>query len=333
MAEPLSPQARRSMAKRSRNIEKLDLQFAYVTSYSPLVLTILAFALIPYGFAVTWIEITLFLVMYVLVMIGLEVGYHRYFSHHPFVASRPVKIGLAILGSMGFQGPVIWWAATHRRHHRFSDAEGDPHSPQPIGPGWRGRLRGLLVGHSGWTHDKARARPDGWWTYAKDLYADPDVFKIHYFYFYFMLLGLVLPAAVGGLLHGSLKGALMGLLWGGFVRVFFGDHAIRTVNSLSHLVGTRAFETADNSRNNFLLAVPTLGQAWHHNHHAFPGVATTKVEWWQLDLGYWVIRGLELVGLVSKVRLPTPSAIAAKRVGVAREPTHEPFEGGRDEHT
>lgn len=315
MVDPsFSPKAKRSIEKRSRSIETLDAQFAYVTSYSPLVLTIVAFALIPFGFGITWIEVMLFTVMYVLVMIGLEVGFHRYFSHRPFAASRPVKIGLAILGSMGFQGPVIWWAATHRRHHRFADTDGDPHSPQPKGPGVRGRVRGLFEGHSGWTHDKERARPDGWGVYAKDLYADPDIFKIHYFYFYFMLAGLVIPAVVGGMLHGTWKGALMGLLWGGFVRVFFGDHSIRAVNSFSHVWGTRAFETGDNSRNNFLLAIPTFGQAWHHNHHAFPAVATTQIEWWQVDLGYWVIRGLEMVGLVSKLRMPTAQAIAAKRV-------------------
>lgn len=325
-AAPLSEEANASIGRRSGSIERLDAQFAYVTSLSPLVMTILAFALLPFGFMVTWVEVMLFLVMYVLVMIGLEVGYHRYFSHHPFVASRPVKIGLAVLGSMGFQGPVIWWAATHRRHHRFSDHDGDPHSPRRVGPGWRGALRGLYEGHMGWLFDKNRARPDNWWIYAKDLYADPDIFKIHYHYFYWMLFGLVFPAVVGGLIHGTLKGAFMGLLWGGFVRVFFGDHFIRTVNSVSHVVGSRAFETKDNSRNNFWLAVPTLGQAWHHNHHAFPAIATTKIEWYQVDLGYWVIRSLELVKLVSRVRLPTAQSIASKRIGAgtAAAPSGEP---------
>lgn len=312
--ETLSSKVRASMAKRSRSIETLDAQFAYVTSYSPLAMTILALVLIPFGFPITWVEVGLFSVMYVLGMIGLEVGFHRYFSHRPFVASRPVKIGLAVLGSMGFQGPVIWWAATHRRHHRFSDEEGDPHSPNLWGTGLRGRLRGLFEGHSGWTHDKGRARPDGWGAYAKDLYADPDIFKIHYFYFYIMLAGLVVPAIIGGLLHGSWAGALSGLLWGGFVRVFVGDHSIRLVNSVGHVWGKQPFVTGDGSRNLFWLTFLSFGQSWHNNHHAFPAAATTGIDRWQLDPGYWVIRGLEIMGLVSKVRRPSRAAIEAKRV-------------------
>lgn len=160
-----------------------------------------------------------------------------------------------------------------------------------------------------------------WGSYAKDLYADPDLFKIHYFYFYWMLIGLLVPAVVGGLVHWSWRGALLGLLWGGFVRVFLGDHCVRALNSLSHVIGTRAFTTDDRSRNNFWLALPTLGQGWHHNHHAFPASATTSVEWWQPDPGYWIIRGLQAVGLVSKVHMRTPQAIAAKRLEARRKMT------------
>ena len=311
----LSAAATKSIEARSRGIEQLDSRFAYFTSYAPLAMSVLAVALVPLGLVPGVIEAVLFGVMYVLVMIGLEVGFHRCFAHRAFVPARPVKIALAILGSMAFQGPVIWWAATHRRHHRHSDTEGDPHSPLPTGPGLRGVLRGLYEGHTGWTFDKARARPDGWQTHAKELYADPDVFKIHYVYFHFMVLGLVLPAIAGALLHQSLEGALLGLLWGGFVRVFIGDHSIRALNSVSHVVGTRGFQTGDESRNNFWLALPTMGQGWHHNHHAFPSSATTSVAWWQLDPGYWVIRGLQAVGLVTRVKMRSRRAIEAKRIG------------------
>lgn len=314
-APGLSEHAKRSIAERAGGIERLDSRFAYVTSYAPLVMTIVAFGLIPFGYGITRIEIGLFAVSYFLVMVGVEVGYHRCFAHHSFRPRRPIKILLAILGSMSFQGPVIWWVATHRRHHRFTDKPGDPHSPQRRGEGWKGVFRGLYEGHTGWTFDKERARPDGWGSYAKDLYADPDLFKIHYVYFYWMLLGLVIPAVLGGVLHWSLQGAFMGLLWGGFVRVFFVDHLVRAQNSLSHVIGTRAFETGDGSRNNAWLALQTLGEGWHHNHHAFPAAASNTIEWWQQDPGYWVIRTMQLCGLVTNVRMRNPNSVDAKRIG------------------
>lgn len=244
--------------------------------------TSLVFAGLPFG----WPEITASLTIHLLSLIGVEVGFHRLFTHRSFEAPRVVRVTLAILGSMAFQGPVIWWAATHRRHHRFSDTKDDPHSPHLHGGGAKGFFKGLFHAHLGWLFVPSSTRSPGRDRYAKDLYKDPAIFWVLSRYYYCLFMGFALSACYVGIVRMSLEGVLLGFLWCGLVHIFIMKHHFYwCINSITHTFGTRPFNTEDCSTNNIWLAIPTLGQSWHNNHHAFPRSAMMGFQWWQLDLG------------------------------------------------
>jgi stearoyl-CoA desaturase (Delta-9 desaturase) len=251
-------------------------------------------------------------VFYVLNILGMELAYHRYFAHRAFQAPRFVELGLAVLGSLAYVGPIIWWVAIHRLHHKNADHAGDPHSPWS--PEHPGAPRRLLHAHVGWLFDARCTRPKHWGKFALDLYQDPVLFKIHMMYDYWLVLGLALPAVIGAIVHGSVTGALLGLLWGGTVRVFLATNAIWSVNSVGHsLGGRRPYATRDRSRNSFWLAIVTLGAGWHNNHHAFPSYAVTTLRWWQVDVTGLIVRMLRVVRLVTEVQLPRTATVAAMR--------------------
>jgi len=251
-------------------------------------------------------------VFYVLNILGMELAYHRYFAHRSFKAPRAVELGLAVLGSLAYVGPIIWWVAIHRLHHKNADHDGDPHSPWA--PEHPSAFKRLLHAHVGWLFDARCTRPKQWGKFASDLYQDPVLFKMHMMYDYWLVLGLALPAAIGAIVHGSAAGALLGFLWGGTVRVFLATNAIWGVNSVGHaLGGRRPYPTRDHSRNSFWQAIVTLGAGWHNNHHAFPSYAVTTLRWWQVDLTGLVIRGLRVVRLVSEVQMPRPATVEAMR--------------------
>ena len=231
-------------------------------------------------------------ITYTLTGLGITVGYHRLFTHRSFKTTRLVRVLLAVLGSMAVEGPVLEWVATHRKHHRFSDHPGDPHSPHvDHASGWRGTLRGLWHAHVGWMlRGKDMANPA---RYAKDLLADRDLRVISRTFPLWVLVGLAVPFGLGVLLSGSLVGGLTGLLWGGAVRIFLLHHATFSINSLCHSFGRRPFATRDESRNLAWLAPLAFGEAWHNNHHAFPTSARHGLGRWQLDPGAWLIAALE----------------------------------------
>ena len=223
---------------------------------------------------------------------GITVGYHRLFTHRSFKTTRAVRALLAVLGSMAVEGPVIEWVATHRKHHRFSDQPGDPHSPHvDHAPGWRGALRGLATPTSAGCC-AARTWPTRR-RYAKDLLADRDLRFISRTFPLWVAVGLALPFGLGVALTGSLVGGLTGLLWGGAVRIFLLHHATFSINSLCHFFGRRPFSTGDQSRNLAWLAPLAFGEAWHNNHHAFPTSARHGLGRWQIDPGAWLIAALE----------------------------------------
>ncbi|OGB22698.1 MAG: fatty acid desaturase [Burkholderiales bacterium RIFCSPLOWO2_02_FULL_57_36] len=264
-------------------------------------------------------ELVLLVVFYALNIMGMEIALHRYFAHRSFKAANSVKIALAILGSLAYMGPLMWWVGIHRLHHANSDKPGDPHTPQLGGPGFRGKIRGLLHGHVGWLFDPASARPKGWSQCSVDMYRDPTLLRIHHAYDYWLVLGLLLPTVIGGLLSMSWTGALLGFLWGGTVRIFLATNAVWAVNSLGHSVGgRRPFSREDHSRNTFWIAIVTLGAGWHNNHHAFPQYAMTGFHWWQIDISGWVISALERTGLIWDVRRPDHAAINAKKSDVSK---------------
>jgi stearoyl-CoA desaturase (delta-9 desaturase) len=237
--------------------------------------------------------------MYLLTALGITVGYHRMLTHRAFDAPAPVRYTLAILGSMAVQGSVIDWVADHRKHHAFTDEDGDPHSPHGHGGGFKGAVHGLWHAHMGWlwqTQGAAQKR-----RYAKDLLEDPGLRKISKRFPYLVLAGLLIPAALGYALTGTAMGALTGYLWGGLVRVFLVHHVTWSINSVCHFFGTRRFDLEDHSTNVFWLALPSLGESWHHNHHAFPRSAVHGLRWYEVDVSGLIIRGMEKVGLAQNV--------------------------------
>ena len=266
--------------------------------------------------AVGWSDLVVLVAMYLVTAFGITIGYHRLLTHRAFDASKPVRYGLAIAGSMAVQGSVIAWVADHRKHHAFSDADGDPHSPHGHGPGVTGVLRGLWHAHVGWLLD-GHGRAD-WNRYAADLMDDPGMRRINRAFPALVGLGLALPAAAGWLLTGTLAGALTGLLWGGFVRAFFVHHVTWSINSVCHFMGTRRFVTDDESRNVFWLAPLSLGESWHHNHHAFPRSAHHGLRWWEIDPSGAVISAMERVGLARNVVRISPERQEQRRTAGVR---------------
>jgi stearoyl-CoA desaturase (Delta-9 desaturase) len=258
-------------------------------------------------------DVVVFAVFYVLTGLGVTVGFHRLFTHRSFKTTPAVRALLAILGSAAIEGNVISWVADHRKHHAFSDQPGDPHSPHvDHGDGWRGALRGLAHAHIGWVfrHDQRGARA----RYAPDLLADPAIRLIDRTFILWAVLGMVAPFMLGAAIGGSVAAGLTGLLWGGAVRLVLLHHMTYSINSICHVFGRRRFATTDHSRNVFWLALPTFGEAWHNNHHAFPTSARHGLGRRQLDPSAAVIDGLAACGLAWDVVRVSPDRQHRKAV-------------------
>ncbi|HEX4035556.1 MAG TPA: acyl-CoA desaturase [Solirubrobacteraceae bacterium] len=269
-----------------------------------------------WGGALNWQDLVVMVAGYSLTGMGVTVGFHRLFTHRSFKTRRVVRALLAVLGSAAAEGPLIEWVSNHRMHHRFSDRPGDPHSPHvDRGSGWRGAFRGLVHAHVGWLfHAKDLASPQ---RYAPDLVADRMTRWIDRTFVVWVLAGLAAPFGLGVALSGTIVGGLTGLLWGGAVRILLLHHATFSVNSLCHFFGRRSYDTGDHSRNLAWLALPTFGEAWHNNHHAFPTSAHHGLTHRQLDPSGWVISGLERVGLAWDVISVTPERRLAKLDGAS----------------
>jgi stearoyl-CoA desaturase (delta-9 desaturase) len=252
------------------------------------------------------LDLAITAVMYMATAIGITVGFHRLLTHRAFDTHSWLKYTLAILGEMAVQGPVIDWVADHRKHHTFTDEEGDPHSPHAgQGAGVTGMFRGLWHAHTGWlfsTHGQASSK-----RFAPDLLADPGMRRINKAFPAIALASLAIPFVLGfALSGGSLSAGLSALLWGGLVRIFLVHHVTWSINSICHFFGRRRFALDDYSTNVFWLALPSLGEAWHHNHHAFPRSAFHGLRWWELDPSGWLILGMAKVRLAWNVVRVTP---------------------------
>jgi len=264
-----------------------------------------------WGWGFHWVDLLLLVSMYVVTAFGITVGFHRLFTHRSFETNIVVKVIFAILGSMAVQGPMLKWVAVHRRHHQFSDTPEDPHSPHHHGHGIGGLLRGAWHAHVGWIFE---AEPKDLMRYVPDLQQNQSLRITSGLFFLWVFLGLVIPAALGGLLTWSWRGALTGFLWGGLIRIFLVHHVTWSVNSACHLWGSRPFRSTDESRNNAIFGVLAMGEGWHATHHAFPTSARHGLRWWQIDMSYWLIRGLKFLGLAWDVRLPTREAVRERKV-------------------
>ncbi len=261
-----------------------------------------------WGWGFSWVHLGLLLGMYVLSALGITVGYHRLFTHRSFETYRPVQFVLGALGSMAAEGPLLRWVAFHRRHHQLSDTQDDPHTPHHQGNGFFGLIRGFWFAHLGWIF---KPDPPNLSRYVRDLQQSALLRRVSALFPLWVALGLLIPAVLAGVLTGTWTGAVLGLIWGGLARIFLVHHVTWSVNSVCHLWGGRPYRSGDHSRNNFLFGILALGEGWHNNHHAFPTSARHGLRWWQVDVSYWVIRALNLLGLAWKIRLPhdhSPSA-------------------------
>jgi stearoyl-CoA desaturase (delta-9 desaturase) len=244
-------------------------------------------------------DLAILAAMYMISALGTTVGFHRLLTHRSFQTHKWMEYLIAVLGSLSVQGSVIKWVADHRKHHAHSDAPGDPHSPHGFGTGVRGALRGLWHAHAGWLVGAGHQADAG--RYAPDLVEDRGMVVISHAFLAIVAGGLALPFGLGYLVHGDLAGAWTGLLWGGPVRIFLFHHASFSVNSICHFMGRRRFDTDDQSRNVFWLALPSMGEAWHNNHHAFPRSARHGLRPWEIDFSALVIRGLHRARLAWNV--------------------------------
>jgi stearoyl-CoA desaturase (Delta-9 desaturase) len=258
-------------------------------------------------------EIAILLVGYVLTGIGITVGYHRLFTHRSFETHAPVRYAFAVLGQMAVEGPIVAWVADHRKHHQFSDREGDPHSPHAgFGDGIGEALKGLWHAHTGWMFTLAgRADHE---KYAKDLLSDRGLRIISKLFLPIVAVSLLIPALVGWLLLGGWYGFWAGMIWGGAVRILLLHHVTFSINSICHFWGRRRFGTTDESRNVWWLSWLSFGESWHNNHHAFPSSAFHGLRRFEIDPGGIVIWMLEKLGLAWRVVRIPPERQARKLV-------------------
>ncbi|NLT07581.1 MAG: acyl-CoA desaturase [Solirubrobacterales bacterium] len=261
--------------------------------------------------ALTWSDIIVFVIVYTLTGLGITIGFHRLLTHRSFKTKPWLRFTFAALGSAAIEGPVISWVADHRKHHAFSDREGDPHSPHvDHGHGVKGAFKGLFHAHVGWLFiHTQRANKE---RYAPDLMRDPVIRYVDRTFLLWVLLGLLAPFLLGWAIGGTLLAGLTGLLWGGLVRMLVLHHVTYSINSLCHFFGRRDYKTDDESRNLLWLAPLSLGESWHNNHHAFPTSAHHGLRFWQVDFSALVIRGLEKVGLAWDVQRPSAERMAAR---------------------
>ena len=258
-----------------------------------------------------WLYVGLLFGGWYLTGLGITVGYHRLFSHQSFDCHRSVRIFWAVIGALAVEGSPVKWCAVHRKHHQFSDHHGDPHSPHLHEGGVVNALKAFCHAHFGWLIT-------GHWTdedtrkYAPDLLKDPALAWIDRNYVWVVVASLLAPAAIAGLVTMSFSGALLGLLWGGFARVGFTHHMTWSINSICHIFGSVDYKSSDDSRNNLLFGILSHGEGWHNNHHAFPTSARHGLKWWQFDLSWLIIRGMQMTGMAWKIRLPSEKALAKR---------------------
>ena len=311
IAEP-TPQAVGTVRARTSRIS----QVVTLTAVAVPPLGILSAMGLLWGIAFHWVDLALLAVLYTACAFGTTIGFHRYFSHKGFETGPVLKALFAVLGCMTVQGPLTQWVTDHRKHHALSDRPGDPHSPHVgHGEGARGAVKGFLHAHVGWMFSSLGMEQGR--AYGKDLYDDRLLRAIDRLYLVWVVLTLGIPFAIGYAAGGTLAAGAEGLVWGGLIRIFAYQHATFAVNSICHMFGRQDYLARDESRNNRLVALLVFGEGWHNNHHAFPASARHGLGRGQLDVSWWVIRGLQRLGLVWNVRLPAPEQLERRRLQAA----------------
>jgi stearoyl-CoA desaturase (Delta-9 desaturase) len=257
----------------------------------------------------TGLDYSLFAVFYAIQTFGISIGFHRYVAHKSFKTSRFFEGVLMITGSMALEGPLLFWVSTHRRHHRFSDEAGDPHSPNLSGAGLRGKLRGLWYAHIPWMFSDQESRVTA---FAPDVLRDRYLYNYSRTYPIWALASLLLPGVLGFAIGGTFAAALSGFVFGGLARVFVANQAAWCVGSISHMIGSRPFVTHDNSANNWPVAFFTFGEGLQNNHHAFPGAYRHGMRWWEPDLSGWLLAVLGKARIVWDLKMPNRRTINSR---------------------
>jgi stearoyl-CoA desaturase (Delta-9 desaturase) len=275
-------------------------------------LALLAAAPLAWGWGLGWHDIVIAVVFYAISGLGISMGFHRYFTHGSFKARREFKIALAVAGTLALEGPVLTWVADHRRHHKYSDREGDPHSPWRFGHDWKALTKGLAYAHMGWMFDPNRTSQE---KFCPDWLADRDIRRISGWFPALIAASFLAPALIGGLWAWSWQGALTAFFWASLVRISFLHHVTWSINSICHTFGKEEFEVKDKSRNVNWLAILSFGESWHNLHHADPTCARHGVLKGQIDIAARLIWVAEKLGWVRDVRWPDETRLARKRTG------------------
>ncbi len=275
-------------------------------------LAVIAAVPLAWGWGLGWHDIVIALVFYVISGMGITVGFHRYFTHGSFKAVRGLKIAMAIAGSLAIEGEVLVWVADHRRHHKYSDKEGDPHSPWRFGNDWKALTKGLAFAHVGWLFSPNQTSQE---KFCPDLLADPDIRAISRWFPGLVAVTLLAPALIGGLWSMSWQGALTAFFWGSLVRICLLHHTTWSINSVCHTFGHEDFDVRDKSRNVAWLAIPSFGESWHNLHHADPTCARHGALKGQIDISARAIAWAEKLGWAYDVRWPDGARLTAKLTG------------------
>src|ERR1700730_12212305 len=277
----------------------------------PLIALVAAVPL-AWGWGLGWHDVIIALVFYYVSGLGISMGFHRYFTHGSFKAKTGLRVALAVAGSLAIEGPVLTWVADHRRHHKYSDKEGDPHSPWRFGNDWKALTKGLSFAHIGWLFDRSRTSQE---KFCPDWLADSDITRISRWFPGLVAVSLLAPALIGGLWSWSWAGALTAFFWASLVRIAFLHHVTWSINSLWHTFRKEEFEVRDRSRNVNWLAILSFGESWHNLHHADPTCARHGVLRGQIDIAARCIWAAEKLGWASDVRWPDEARLSSKRTG------------------
>ena len=275
-------------------------------------LAVLAAIPLAWGWGLGWHDIVIALVFYVVTGMGITMGFHRHFTHSSFKAARPLHVSLAIAGSLAIEGPVLVWVADHRRHHKYSDKEGDPHSPWRFGNDWKALTKGLLYAHMGWMFNPNRTSQE---KFCPDLLADAPIRRVSNTFPLWVAVSLLAPALIGGLWSMSLAGALTAFFWASLVRICLLHHVTWSINSVCHTFGNEDFDVRDKSRNVAWLAIPSFGESWHNLHHSDPTCARHGALKGQIDISARTIWIAEKLGWAWDVRWPDEDRLSGKLTG------------------
>jgi len=275
-------------------------------------LAVLAAVPLAWGWGLGWHDIVIAFVFYVITGMGITMGFHRHFTHSSFKAARPLRVSLAIAGSLAIEGPVLVWVADHRRHHKYSDKEGDPHSPWRFVNDWKALSKGFLYAHMGWMFNPNRTSQQ---KFCQDLLADPPIRRVSSTFPLWVAVSLLAPALIGGLWSMSLAGALTAFFWASLVRICLLHHVTWSINSVCHTFGNEDFDVRDKSRNVAWLAIPSFGESWHNLHHSDPTCARHGALEGQIDISARAIWIAEKLGWAWDVRWPDEQRLSGKLTG------------------